>query len=107
MVGATTFQKVGLINAYDNDKDLGRFEVTKDDSDKLKFKVPSLRNVQLTGPYFHDGATVSLEQAVEKMAWMQLGRQLTPEETKSMAAFLRALSDKERAARLLKTAPAS
>ena len=106
MIGATTFQKVGLINAYENNADAGRFDVTKDDSDKFKFKVPSLRNIDLTAPYFHDGATDSLEKAVEQMAWMQLGRKLTPEETKSMVAFLRALSDKERGARISKTASA-
>lgn len=96
LVGATTFQKVGLVNAYENTADLGRFDVTKDDSDKFKFKVPSLRNVGLTAPYFHDGAIAQLEAAVEKMAWLQLGRKLTAEETRSIATFLNALSDKER-----------
>lgn len=103
MVGATTFQKAGLINPYENDKDLGRYDVTKDDSDKFKFKVPSLRNVELTGPYFHDGATAELNDAVEKMAWMQLGRKVTAEEKKALVAFLRALTDKERGAHFRKT----
>ncbi len=104
LIGAGTFQKVGLVNPYENTTDLGRFDVSKDESDKLKFKVPSLRNVALTGPYFHDGASVKLDETVTKMAWMQLGRKLTPEETSSIVAFLRALSDKERGARVTKTA---
>jgi cytochrome c peroxidase len=98
-IGASSFQKVGLINAYENTSDFGRFDVTKEDSDKFKFKVPSLRNVALTGPYFHDGATANLEQAVTKMAWMQLGRKLTADETQSLVAFLNTLSDKSRAAK--------
>ncbi len=96
MVGATTFQKAGLINPYDNDKDFGRFDITKDDSDKFKFKVPSLRNVEMTAPYFHDGATAGLNDAVEKMAWLQLGRKVTPEERQALVAFLCTLTDKER-----------
>ena len=104
LLGANTYQKVGLINPYDNETDVGRFEVTKDESDKFKFKVPSLRNIALTGAYFHDGATVGLEDAVTKISWMQLGRKLESAEAKSLVAFLSALSDKERAAKLGKVA---
>jgi cytochrome c peroxidase len=96
LVGAATFQKAGLIHAYENTTDLGRFDVTKDESDKFKFKVPALRNVALTGPYFHDGAVERLDEVVKKMAWMQLGRELNEDEIKSITAFLQALSDKER-----------
>lgn len=104
LIGANAYHKVGLINAYENTSDLGRFEVSKDESDKFKFKVPSLRNVALTGPYFHDGKSATLEESVKKMAWMQLGRELTPEETKSIVAFLHALSDKERGAKITQAA---
>jgi cytochrome c peroxidase len=52
-LGGNQYQKVGLVNAYETG-DVGRFEVTKDESDKSKFKVPMLRNIALTGPYFHD-----------------------------------------------------
>ncbi len=104
LIGASTFQKVGLINAYENTTDVGRFEVTKDDSDKFKFKVPSLRNVALTGPYFHDGATSKLNEAVNKMAWMQLGRKLTEDETQAIVGFLNTLSDKPRARQGAKSA---
>jgi cytochrome c peroxidase len=98
LLGASSYQKAGLINPYENTKDLGRFDVTKDDSDKFKFKVPSLRNVALTGPYFHDGAVPKLADVVIKMAWMQLGRKLTDAEASSLAAFLNTLSDKGRTA---------
>lgn len=84
---------------YENQKDLGRYAVTKDDDDKFKFKVPSLRNVALTSPYFHDGSQATLEQAVRKMGWLQLGKELTDGETKSLVAFLGALNDKARAAK--------
>lgn len=102
--GANTFQKMGLINAYENTTDLGRFEVTKDDSDKFKFKVASLRNIALTSPYFHDGAVASLSEAVRKMAWLQLSRELTDGEIRSVVAFLQTLSDKQRARRAPPTA---
>ncbi len=98
-LGATTYQKVGLVNAYENAEDLGRFAVTKDADDKLKFKVPSLRNIALTAPYFHDGRVAALDKAVQKMAWMQLGKELTADETASLTAFLRALSDKKLSAK--------
>lgn len=97
LIGGNTFQKMGLINAYTNSTDLGRFDVTKDESDKFKFKVPSLRNVALTGPYFHDGASAQLDSTVKQMAQLQLGRDLAASETNALVAFLHSLSDKERA----------
>jgi cytochrome c peroxidase len=106
LIGANAYQKVGLIHSYENTKDLGRFDVTKDESDKFRFKVPSLRNAALTSPYFHDGASARLEDAVKKMAWMQLGRTLQPDEIKSLAAFLESLSDKQRVRGVTQTAAA-
>jgi cytochrome c peroxidase len=94
-LGGLVYQKSGLIKPYENSEDLGRYSVTKDDDDKFKFKVPSLRNVALTGPYFHDGRIPTLDLAVVKMADMQLGRELTDEETALLRAFLNALSDKK------------
>lgn len=96
LLGGNSFQKVGLVNPYPNTKDLGREAVTKDDSDRFKFKVPSLRNIALTAPYFHDSAATSLTQAVQDMAHLQLGKQLDAEETKALVSFLQALSDKPR-----------
>ena len=61
-------------------KDIGRMKVTQNRMDSLKFKVPSLRNIEKTAPYFHDGSVESLEDAVIIMAKTQLNKELTPEE---------------------------
>lgn len=84
---------------YENTSDLGRFNVTKDNDDKFKFKVPSLRNIAITGPYFHDGKMATLDQAVKKMADMQLGKELSAAETSQIVAFLNSLTDKKRGAK--------
>lgn len=97
LIGAGMYQKMGLVNAYSNASDLGRFEVTKKDTDKFFFKVPSLRNIALTGPYFHDGKAATLDEAVKQMAWLQLGKKLGDDEVKSIVTFLHTLSDKQRA----------
>ena len=96
--GGHMYQKMGLVNPYENKDDVGRFEVTKNEADKYFFKVPSLRNIALTGPYFHDGKAATLEEAVTKMGWLQLGKKLTEDEVKSIVTFLNTLSDKERGA---------
>jgi cytochrome c peroxidase len=93
-VGGMMFQKLGLVKPYPT-TDMGRFEVTKNDADKMMFKVPSLRNVAKTGPYFHDGSVKTLEEAVSKMAEYQLGRQLTPEQVNEIVIFLNALTAKD------------
>jgi cytochrome c peroxidase len=97
LLGGNDFKKLGILNAYENTADKGRIEVTKEDYDEFVFKVPSLRNIALTAPYFHDGSQKTLEEAVQKMAWLQLGKKLSPEEAQGLGAFLRALSDKKRA----------
>ncbi len=94
LLGGNMYQKMGLINPYSNIKDLGRFEVTKNEADKFMFKVPSLRNVGKTAPYFHDGAVKDLNEAVKQMAWMQLNKKLTDAEISSIVKFLISLSDK-------------
>lgn len=97
-VGGNLFEKFGVMNDYFAQRgnitkaDFGRFNVTKNEADKYVFKVPSLRNVALTGPYFHDGSAATLEEAVRIMSLYQLGRTLTPEETDSIVRFLRSLS---------------
>lgn len=95
VLGGTQFQKVGLVNRYET-ADLGRHDVTKQEDDKYKFKVPILRNIALTGPYFHDGKLKTLDEAVQRMAWLQLGVELTEEQTKDLVAFLNTLTDKPR-----------
>ncbi|MBM2817014.1 MAG: cytochrome-c peroxidase [Ignavibacteria bacterium] len=94
MIGGNLYQKVGLYKPYKNITDLGRFEVTKQEADKFMFKVPTLRNIALTQPYFHDGAVATLEEAVPLMAQLNLNKELKPEEVKQIVAFLKSLSKK-------------
>lgn len=95
-IGGAIFQKVGLINPYENFSDIGRQKITGNEEDRFKFKVPSLRNIALTAPYFHDGGIATLEFAVRKMAWMQLGLELPTEDALAIVAFLNSLTDKGR-----------
>ena len=90
-LGGQIYQKLGLVKDYPTE-DLGRFEVTKNEADKKFFKVPSLRNVAKTGPYFHDGSVKSVEEAVSKMAEYQLGKNLSQDEVASIVTFLNSLT---------------
>ena len=72
--------------------DYGRYNVTKDDSEKHMFKVPMLRNVALTSPYFHDGSVKTLDEAVRKMGKYQLGEELSGAEVSALVAFLKSLT---------------
>ena len=97
-IGANQYQKVGLIHPYANTNDVGRLKITNEEWDAYRFKVPSLRNVALTYPYFHDGQATNLSSAVKQMAYMQLGKELSAEEIDAVVAFLGSLSDKNRRA---------
>lgn len=96
-IGAKMYQKFGLINGpyweFTNSKlqDKGRAAVTNNPSDEYFFKVPSLRNVTETYPYFHDGSVEKLEDAINIMAKTQLGKELSPQETQSIMAFFQSL----------------
>lgn len=95
-VGGASFQKFGIHEAYKTQsKAEGRFAVTGKDADRLMFKVPTLRNVELTYPYFHDGAAATLEEAVEIMGRLQLGRKFTKDENAKIVAFLKTLTGKQ------------
>lgn len=96
LLGGNEFRKMGEVEAYANTEDLGRFDVTKKDDDKFVFKVPSLRNIAITGPYFHDGKSRTLKDAVQQMARLQLGSELDDQQMTQMLAFLRTLTDKPR-----------
>ena len=72
--------------------DLGRVTVTGVETDRYVFRVPSLRNVAVTAPYFHDGRASSLTAAIEIMARIQLGRELPVQDVRSIAAFLETLT---------------
>lgn len=91
-VGGSAFQRLGLAVPWPNRSDLGRFVVTGNAGDSLVFKVPTLRNVEHTDPYFNDGQVATLGEAVQLMARHQLGRNLTEAQTGSMVTFLKALT---------------
>ena len=97
-VGGNMYQKMGVMADYFAERgtpimeaDLGRYNVTHDDYDKFTFKVPSLRLMVLTVPYFHDGSVKTLENAINKMARYQLGREISPEDVQRVIAFLKTL----------------
>lgn len=100
-IGGNMFQKFGIANnpmerkARLNSADLGRFNVTSRLEDRYVFKVPSLRNVGLTAPYFHDGSATTLEEAVAIMGHAQLGLQLSSKEVTQISRFLRSLTAME------------
>jgi cytochrome c peroxidase len=86
------FSDNDYIKKYDFMKDQGRFEVTKSTSDKHLFKVPTLRNIALTAPYFHNGSVKTLDEAVRVMAKTQLNRDLDSAQVDDLVAFLDALT---------------
>ncbi len=91
-VGGQKYAKLGAKDAWPGVTDMGRSKITKNDSDKLKFKVPTLRNIEKTAPYLHDGSVATLDAAVDQMAMYQLGKQLSTAETASIVAWLRTLT---------------
>jgi len=92
-VGGASFQKMGVVEPYQTkSKAQGLAGVTGKDADRFNFKVPTLRNVELTYPYFHDGAAKTLGEAVETMGKLQLGKVFTPEENADIVAFLKTLT---------------
>ena len=86
------FQKLGVVNPYKNQSDQGRFELTQNPEDKMTVKVPMLRDIARTAPYFHDGKVETLEEAVSLMGSLQLGRNLDKKTVDDMVAFLKAMS---------------
>lgn len=92
-VGGTSFQKMGLFEPYKTQNPAeGRAAVTGNDEDRMNFKVPTLRNVELTYPYFHDGEAATLEAAVDIMGRLQLGRKYSQAEIADIVAFLKTLT---------------
>ncbi|MEZ5529394.1 MAG: cytochrome-c peroxidase [Porticoccaceae bacterium] len=95
-VGGTSFQKMGIVEPYQTKNDaIGLAGVTGKDADRFKFKVPTLRNVELTYPYFHDGEAETLTEAVDIMGRLQLGRKFTDEENAKIVAFLKTLTGQQ------------
>lgn len=95
-IGGTSFQKMGLVEEYDTqNKAQGVAGLTGKDADRMKFKVPTLRNVELTYPYFHDGEADTLEKAVDIMGRLQVGRAFSPQEIDDIVAFLKTLTGRQ------------
>ncbi|WP_414144453.1 cytochrome-c peroxidase [Arcobacter sp.] len=90
-VGGNLYAKFGVISQLQSDSE-GRFEVTKNELDKYYFKVPTLRNVELTAPYLHDGRIDNLEDVVKFMAHYQLGKSLSQEDVNKIVLFLKSLT---------------
>jgi cytochrome c peroxidase len=92
-IGGNSYQKMGTI--YPIKKCVGdRYEVTKNPFDKCVYKVPTLRNIALTAPYFHDASAKTLEEAVKKMAHNNLGLDISKSDIKAIVAFLKTLTGK-------------
>lgn len=91
-VGGLTYQKLGLVKPWPGLTDEGRFAITKNEAEKFWFKVPSLRNIEKTGPYLHDGSIDDLGKLVSMMAEHQLGKTLPDEDTADIVAFLKSLT---------------
>lgn len=98
-VGGNMYETMGIMGNYFKDRkrplteeDLGRYLITKREQDKHVFRVPSLRNVELTAPYFHDGYAQTLEDAVHIMGKYQLGQQLSKKDFTAIVAFLKTLT---------------
>ncbi len=112
-VGGGMYQRMGLVRDYFAERgnvteaDLGRFNVTHDEADRHSFKVPTLRNIELTAPYLHDGSQQTLADVIRVMGRYQLGRDLSAEQVDSIAAFLRLLTGELPASARLPAAPAA
>ena len=94
-IGANSFQKVGVIIPYKGKALDDRYSLTSNPEDRYVYKVPSLRNVALTAPYFHDGSVTTLQEAIKKVVYYNLGIILPPDEIDALVAFLHTLTGKQ------------
>ena len=92
LLGGGLYQKLGLVKPWPSQKDQGRYDLTKKEADRMYFKVPSLRNIAETGPYFHDGSAKTLEEAIKLMARHQLGLEISGDDIADIEAFLKSLT---------------
>jgi len=92
LLGGNMFQKAGVAKPWWDTTDSGRYKVTKNETDKFVFKVPSLRNIEKTAPYFHDGKTATLREAIAKMGEYQVGRRLTDAQIQSIQTWMASLT---------------
>jgi cytochrome c peroxidase len=94
-LGGNSFQKMGVVEPYKGNTSDGRAAVTGKDADRFNYKVPTLRNVELTYPYFHDGASNTLPEAVDVMGRLQLGKTFTAKENAQIVSFLKSLTGEQ------------
>lgn len=92
-IGGASYARLGIVNPHETEH-VGLYKQTKDEMDKFFFKVPSLRNVELTYPYFHDGNIQTLKEAINVIAKVQLGLNLKEEEIRLIEEFLKSLTGK-------------
>jgi cytochrome c peroxidase len=92
LLGGNLYQKLGVMKSYPDESDPGRYKITNVETDRMMFKVPTLRNIAKTGPYFHNGKVATLDQAVAQMAEYQLGKQLPASDVSSIVAFLNTMT---------------
>ncbi|HOU52662.1 MAG TPA: cytochrome c peroxidase [Myxococcota bacterium] len=98
LLGGRSYEKMGRAKDYfaargnPSDADLGRYAVTRQEQDRHRFKVPTLRNIARTFPYFHDGSVTDLKDAVQKMAEFQFGSRLKDSDADRIVAFLESLT---------------
>lgn len=92
LLGGTMYMKIGVVQPWPDRSDVGRVAITHQPSDSLVFKVPSLRNVAHTAPYFHRGSVATLREAATLMARHQLGKDLSEQQAGEIVAFLDALT---------------
>ena len=88
LIGGATFMKVGLVTPWPNQADQGKFDLTKNEADRMVFKVPSLRYATETAPYFHDGSAAELHTAIKMMGKHQLGKEITDAQAHDIEAWL-------------------
>lgn len=93
LLGGQLFMKMGIVHPYPNKKDKGKAQVTGNPADNYFFKVPSLRNILNTAPYFHDGAAATIEQTIKDTGWHQLGIKLNKQEVNAIKMFFNTLNN--------------
>jgi cytochrome c peroxidase len=93
LIGGSLIQKLGLMSPWPYvNRDQGRYDLSRQEAERMMFKVPTLRNVEKTAPYLNDGSVASLEEMVRLMGKHQLGKQLGEPEIRSIVRWLRALT---------------
>jgi cytochrome c peroxidase len=90
-LGGNSYQILGLVKPWADTSDPGREKVTKNEADRMRFKVPGLRNITETGPYYHNGKVQTLKEAVSRMAEYQLGKTLNDDQIRSIIIWLKSL----------------